>query len=53
MQEVSKGSLLQAFNDLLKCSTTQQKEISENGHSMAYKFTFHNYYQKLQKGLSI
>ncbi len=49
MAEVSRGSLLQAFKDLLNCSSTELKEISENAHSMAYEFTFKQYYKKLQK----
>jgi glycosyltransferase involved in cell wall biosynthesis len=49
MEEVSNGSLLHAFNDLLNCSSNELKEISKNGHSMAHKFTFDNYYKHLQK----
>jgi glycosyltransferase involved in cell wall biosynthesis len=51
MEEVSKGGLLQAFKDLLNCSSAELKEISGKGHSTAYKFTFDNYYQHLQKGV--
>lgn len=49
MEEVSEVSLSQTFKDLLSCSSTELIEISENGHSTAHKFTFENYYQKLQQ----
>lgn len=51
MEEVSKDSLLRALNNLLQCSSKELKEISENGHSTSYKFTFDNYCQYLQKGV--
>ena len=49
MKEVSKDGLRQTFTDLLNCTIAELIEISENGHSTAQKFTFENYYQKLQK----
>ena len=49
MDDVSEGSLSQAFKDLLSCSSTELKEISERGHSMAHNFTFDNYYQHVQR----
>lgn len=49
MGDVSEGSLTQAFKDLLSCSSTELKEISKKGHSIAQKFTFDNYYQHVQQ----
>ncbi len=53
MDEVSEGSFLQAFIELLNCSSTELKDISENGYSMAHKFTFDNYYKHLYKEVFI
>jgi glycosyltransferase involved in cell wall biosynthesis len=49
MEEVSVKGLLQSFKGLLKRTSAELIEISENGHSTAHKFTFEKYYQKLQK----
>ncbi len=49
MKEVSSESLLEIFKELLNRSAFELKEISENGQSMAYKFTFDYYYQHLEK----
>ncbi len=49
MEEVSEDSLLQTFKDVLNSSAMELQEISDNAHTMAHKFTFHHYYQKLQK----
>ncbi len=49
MEDVSGGSLYKIFEDLLNYSVTELKEISEHGHSIAHKFTFNDYYQKIQE----
>jgi glycosyltransferase involved in cell wall biosynthesis len=49
MKEVSSESLLETFKELLNCSAIELKEISENGHSMAYKFTFDYYCRHIEK----
>ena len=49
MEEVSINSLSHSFKDFLNCSSTELKEISENGHSTSHLFTFEHYSQKLKK----
>ena len=49
MKEVSSESFLETFKALLYRTGFELKEISENGQSMSYKFTFDHYYQHLQK----
>lgn len=49
MDDLSSKSLLQAFLNLLNYSAYDLNQISEKGYSMAYRFTFDNYYHKLQK----
>lgn len=49
LEDVSKEGLLKSFKNLLNRKFTELMKISENGHSTAHKFTFENYYQKLQQ----
>ncbi len=49
MKDVSRESLLETFKEFLSRKAIELKEISDNGHSIAYKFTFDYYYQHLGK----
>ena len=49
MDEVSEGSLLQDFVELLNFLSIELKDISENGYSIAPKFAFDNDHKHLHK----
>lgn len=49
MDGSSHYSLLKSFSELLNSNQIQLEEISKNAHTKSIKFTFNNYYQKLQQ----
>jgi glycosyltransferase involved in cell wall biosynthesis len=53
MRDVSKHSLLIAFEEFLHCSVNELQRISQNGHFLAHNYTFDYYYQKLRKDIFI
>jgi hypothetical protein len=48
MDEVSQESLNIAFEQLLKKTPEKLQAIAQNGHGLAYKFTYDYYYRNLQ-----
>jgi glycosyltransferase involved in cell wall biosynthesis len=51
MNVVSKESLKMVFEQLLKLTPQELREIAQNGQELAHKFTFEYYYKHLQRGI--